>query len=383
MIQSKKSTQHNTQNTNTLPPTPQENKTKKRIIQTMKDLEAEAPVEEAAPDYPINDADSDCSGENHNDHSEHEHEPTEEAKLEFAKEENNAVWYLRFFVFLLLACVALAVCLSVYYVGTASEKEDFEQDFEDLGDKLVESFGLTIRQRFGIVENFALDLTSFVNNDANNSWPFVTLPDYERRAGNTARLADLTTLHMIVRVETEQRTAWDAYSNLNQGWFAEGFAIQQGIPVEDVEAPPIAPTIIMPTPEGEIVPDPGPGPFFPIWQTFPVIPVPLSNYNTLKVTPKPMTAVLESGKPVVRETVVIAGEDDPSYQLYEMFLETYESYGTKYEFDPASSLFFPGKFIHTLFPRLVGKGRKEILSLTVFQSFQSSIAWVIVRIEKL
>jgi hypothetical protein len=347
----KKSTQHNTQNTNTLPTTPQANETKKRLIPTMQDLEAEAPGEEAAPDYPINDADSNTSEENHNDHSEHEHESTKEAKLEFAKEENNAVWYLRLFVFLLLACVALAVCLSVYYVGTASEKEDFEQDFEDLGDKLVESFGLTIRQRFGIVENFALTLTSFVNNDANNSWPFVTLPDYERRAGNTARLADLTTLHLIVRVETEQRTAWDAYSNLNQGWFAEGFAIQQGIPVKDVEAPPIAPTILMPTPEGAVVPDPGPGPFFPIWQTFPVIPTPLSNFNTLKVTPKPMTAVLESGKPVIRESVVIADEDDPSYQLYKMFLETYESYGTKYEFDPASSLFFPGKFIYTWWER--------------------------------
>ncbi len=332
-----------------LPPTPQANKTKKTIIQTMNVLQAEAPGE-AVPDYPI------CA-ENyieHSEHSEHEHAPTEEAKLEFAKTENNAVWWLRGFVVLLLTCVALAVCLSVYYVGTASEKDDFEQDFGDLGDKLVESFGLTIRQRFGIVENFALDLTSFANNDANSSWPFVTLPDYERRAGSAARLADLTTLHLIVRVETEDRTAWDAYSNLNQGWYAEGFAVQQGIPVEEVEAVPISPTIIMPGPEG-FMPDPGPGPFFPLWQMFPVIPVPLSNINTMKGTPKPIGAVLESGKPVIRESVVLA-EDDPYYQVYGMFLRTYEKYGTKYEFDPASSLFFPGKFIYR-FSTPRGKGK--------------------------
>jgi hypothetical protein len=349
------------------------------MIQPMKDLAADDAPSEAALDHPTNeDADSDCSEENHNEHS--ENEPIEEVKLEFAKKENNAVWYLRISVFLLLMCVALAVCLSVYYVGVASEKEDFEQDFEDLGDKLVESFGLTIRQRFGIVENFALGLTSFVNNDANNSWPFVTFPDYERRAGSTARLADLTSLHLIVRVETEQRTAWDTYSNLNQGWYAEGFAVQQGIPVEDVEAGPIAPTIIAPTAEGTVGPDPGPGPFFPIWQSFPVIPVPLSNFNALKITPKPMGAVLASGKPVIRESVVLT-EDSDEYPLYNMFLKTYESYGTKYDFDPATSLFFPGKFVIHRFSTPRGKGERSF-SLTFFQSFQSSIAWVIVRIER-
>jgi hypothetical protein len=356
VIQSKKSTQHFTQNT-LPPPTPQANQTKKEednYPNEMKDLNAEAPGE-AAHDYPINDhSDSDCPEEKFTEHSEHEHAPIEEAMLEFAKKENSAVWWLRGFVFLLLTCVALAVCLSVYYVGTASEEDDFEQDFGDLGDKLVESFGLTIRQRFGIVKNFALGLTSFVNNDANNSWPFVTLPEYERRAGSTARLADLTTLHLIVRVETEERAAWDAYSNLNQGWYAEGFAVQQGIPVEDVEAPPIAPTIIMPGPEG-VMPDPGRGPFFPIWQTFPVVSMPLSNYNTMKVTPKPMGAVLESGKPVIRESVVLL-EDDPTHPLYSMFFKTYESYGTKYTFGPVSSLFFPGKFIFR-FPTPRGKGK--------------------------
>lgn len=108
------------------------------------------------------------------------HEP----KLQVAQGESRAVWYLRGSTFLILGTFALAVCLQIYFSYTKNEHESFERGFEDVRAKLVDSFDRTIQARFGIVEKFANDITahaSYAKETRNESWPFVTVPQFEVR----------------------------------------------------------------------------------------------------------------------------------------------------------------------------------------------------------
>ena len=142
-------------------------------------------------------------------------EPKEQDKL--AQTEDKAVWYLKLAVILVFVSVALVVCLGVYFGAKKGEEADFEDDFSDLSEKLVDSFQLAFRQRLGILEDFAYELTSFTL-DTNTSWPFVTLPDYERRGGRAARLADLLSIMFLPIVHAQDRDQWEKYVPDNMGW---------------------------------------------------------------------------------------------------------------------------------------------------------------------
>jgi hypothetical protein len=193
--------------------------------------------------------------------SEDNPEPTQEEQLVLAKKENRAVWYLRFTVFLLMGAVALAVCLTVFFGAKNSEQSDFEEDFADMSQKLVESFQVSFSQRLGIYEDFSYEITSYTL-DTNTSWPLVALPDFERRAGRTARLANMLSIIILPLVEAQVREEWENFANASFGWKAEGIALQQGVPVEDVEVPPLTPFIYQNGPDGR-EPAGGPGPYFP------------------------------------------------------------------------------------------------------------------------
>ena len=179
-------------------------------------------------------------------------------------------------VALVLLCVALAVCLVVYFFVRNAEKDDFENDFADVGDKLVESFELTLQQRMKVIEGFSLAVTSYALHHPNTTWPMVTLPDYEQRARNVAQLAYLFSINLLPLVKDENRVEWEHYSRQNGAWVAEGLAFQQGVQVDQVSAPPINPAI-MAFVDGKFGPNPHPGPYLPLWTQYPSITLPMTN----------------------------------------------------------------------------------------------------------
>ncbi|CAB9526094.1 Guanylate cyclase [Seminavis robusta] len=90
----------------------------------------------------------------------------------------------------------------------------------------------------------------------------------------------------------------------NVGWLVESLALQQGLPVEEVDAVPIGPVQLLT--EGGYVPTTPdmPGPYTPLWQTFPAhnLPIYNSNLNT-GVFVDPILALIESGEPVFTASV--------------------------------------------------------------------------------
>jgi hypothetical protein len=153
-----------------------------------------------------------------------------------------------------MACVVIAVCLTVYYLTRSSEKQDFEDDFVDLGGSVATSFESVVEQRFGILESFVAEITA----NSNQSMPFVTPIGYAYQADTVSRLAHVLFLKLIPRVERAQVGAWSAYMAANKGWKAEGIVIAAGIDPEDVNASPISPTILDIHSGGPPRPDKGP-----------------------------------------------------------------------------------------------------------------------------
>ncbi|CAB9497503.1 Receptor-type guanylate cyclase gcy [Seminavis robusta] len=276
--------------------------------------------------------------------------------LELAKKENMYVWYLRFVVTALLGAVALAVCLSVYFVTKRSEEADMENDFVDLSEKLVDTFEITFQQRFGIVDNFAQELTSYEKDAPNVTWPFVTMPDFERRAGRTAALADLFCILILPMVPAEQRVEWEHYAVANQGWRGEGLALQQGIPVEDVQVRQMEPRMAKFLPDGTIAPEDRPGPYFPIWQTFPAVNLEghtlLNLYRWSPLYTSSIDSVLQNKRPVLPASYDYWGapKDDIRRAVFNLYIVSYSRYSSQtYEDDPIMSFFYP------IFDRLDGE----------------------------
>ncbi|CAB9514588.1 unknown protein [Seminavis robusta] len=67
-------------------------------------------------------------------------------ELEVAKKEDRWVFWLRILTTLVLLAVAVTVCVVVYLEGRKSETKSFEQDFSDLGEKMVQSFEAKVEQ---------------------------------------------------------------------------------------------------------------------------------------------------------------------------------------------------------------------------------------------
>lgn len=283
-------------------------------------------------------------------------------KLRVAENENRAVWCLRFFVIFLLTSVALAICLTVYFTAKDGQQQDFEKGFDEVGVKVVESFELTLRQRVGIIENLAQDITAYENNSPNISFPFVTVPDFERRAHSIGKLASIMSAGIFAVIESEEREAWDAYSSnpKNQEWLAEGISVRTGIPLEEAKAQvtpsPIAPSIwgVFPGQDPPIGPETRPGPYVVQWQISPATTAVVYNLN-LATHPHYVDAI----KTVINEkqTVFPASYDftdpatrdtDPRRPMIQSFLASYESYGTgvTYDDDPILPLLVPSKWLH-------------------------------------
>ena len=290
-------------------------------------------------------------GDDYEDNQDNEQQEHHEDSL--ARRENRAVARLRVVAACVMIIVAVSVCIGVYIMSTAAEKADFEQDFAELGQKIVDSFGFTLQQRLGVVNNFGMSLTSYASQQKVNnvtSWPFVTLPDYAYRAGNSAQLADLMSLAAVCFVADDQREEWEHYASTHQDWMFEGMALRgEGDAVE-----PISETLIAPLHGGGGMGlDTTTGPYAAHWQAYPATPKVLINLN-MYAHPhytKPVHLLRGTGKPVFPPSYdfidPVQRAKDPRRPMIQSFIEVYESVnnaGVKYEEDAILALMYPGKY---------------------------------------
>lgn len=91
---------------------------------------------------------------------------------------------VRRIIYLSIFVVGIAVAFLVYYLVDKNEVESFEKQFHEDALQVLTSFTLTIDLAFGAMNAMALSMASHARS-TNQSWPFVTIPDFPARAETT------------------------------------------------------------------------------------------------------------------------------------------------------------------------------------------------------
>lgn len=179
-----------------------------------------------------------------------EHHEQGEDEKPLARTETRAVCLLRSLVLLVLCAAAGTTTALVYKYVQDQEYDDFCQAFAYDASKVLDSYGTHARKRMEALESFSVSLTHTAvkrekklndrahrNNNTtgylqettgttSTSFPFVTEPDFARRASYTLESAEVLGAMWAPRVEAVELADWEAYAVENQDWLQDSIAFQ-------------------------------------------------------------------------------------------------------------------------------------------------------------
>jgi hypothetical protein len=144
-----------------------------------------------------------------------------------ARRETKIVNVLRVLVLLLLLITAALTSIGVYFYTSNEETHNFETGYQANAQRIVESFHDAVERRLGAINSMATAITSY-SLDAKQTFPFVTIPNFEIRGSDLRLQADATSIVWLPLVTDEARAAWEEYALSNRSQMDKAF-------VEDVK----------------------------------------------------------------------------------------------------------------------------------------------------
>jgi len=128
---------------------------------------------------------------------------------ELARKESQDVCRLRCLVILVLAMTAAAVSVVIYLTTKKGEDEEFETQYEAATKKIMDSFA-DILTSLGSISGLGVALTA-ESVDYQHHWPFISLSNFQERAGNARHLSRSLFVATSPLVELEHFEEWDEY----------------------------------------------------------------------------------------------------------------------------------------------------------------------------
>ena len=316
---------------------------------------------------------------------------SKEEEEELAAKETRNVFRLRVLVILVLLLAGCAVAVVVFIVASKGETEQSNSHYEGSAQKIISSFEQVVSQKVAAITSLAVTLTAYARSQ-NDTWPFVTMNDFQQRSAMVRSLSDCLFLELLPIVTDENRAAYEAYALKNKGWLDDGRAWQDQLhlgfstsrrELEATENVPrkmqdggvfgsatsggvtgnqvlnftngkqgastIANQIFTLDSNWKPVVDPGPGPYTPIWESSPILPSPrdLVNYN-LRHYPwygPFINQTLRTGQIALGGIVMSAPGDIAALDLSTSFFAFIISFAAgksvNYTGDPMSSIYIP------------------------------------------
>jgi hypothetical protein len=123
--------------------------------------------------------------------------------------------------------------------------------FEGSASRVVQSFENILEQKIAAIAAFGVTITaSAVAN--NNTWPFVTIDQFQQRSASSRSLSGCLFLQMAPIITDNTRVSWEEYSNENRGWLTEarlyqaekGLGLDSGGPESTLTTTIINPVIV-------------------------------------------------------------------------------------------------------------------------------------------
>jgi hypothetical protein len=147
-------------------------------------------------------------------------------QVTIAKQETKDVVRLKLLVLLVLIISAGAVASFIYLYLKWVEEKAFCDEFHDHADKILQSVGSTVDNILGSFDSLAVSTISLARA-TNQTWPFVTLPDFAVRMSKVLPLSRTFVMQMLPLVTPSQRDEWEAYTVQNDYWVNESIEVQR------------------------------------------------------------------------------------------------------------------------------------------------------------
>ena len=287
-----------------------------------------------------------------------------------ASSETKQVNTIRVIVLLVLFAAAALVSVLIFFLTRDAEQEEFERAFEGNAKKVIFSFRDIVKEKFAAISSLGVSFTSFARAQSADSegWPFVTMNDFQQRAKSSKQLSGALFLELLPIIHEKDRVRWENYSLSNADWINEGYKYQESLRApsnqndheqdyngthrslssEQVDfSSGIGSKIYRFGGEFGVEPERGPGPFFPVWQSSPVLGRHLVNWNVFSYPPyvPGIQIATENGEMALGGIDVAAPGYSNDEDLTTSFFAIIQSFAAgkdvMYKGDPMSSVYVP------------------------------------------
>eukprot|EP00934_Nitzschia_sp_Nitz4_P004266 Nitzschia sp. Nitz4//scaffold216_size36101//31917//35797//NITZ4_007786-RA/size36101-snap-gene-0.13-mRNA-1//1//CDS//3329542209//4256//frame0 len=299
-------------------------------------------------------------------------------KQSLTKRETEQVFRLRVLVIAILFAAAGSVSFTIYKLTHNSEVDEFKSQYYSVAEKIIESFQETMVQ-ISAVSGLAVAATAH-SQDANEVWPFITLSNFQERAGSAIALSGAVFLSISPLVQTEELALWEEYVRSDENaWIDEGLSYQQAKGLNDFHDPAQVDKTWLTLDKvdpihsyssaGKPQLSQTSGPFLPQWQTSPVLQSSVVNENLFEEESfaSIVRDCIENEAAVLGGFVMSPAGNVSSSNMHTAFFATIQSIAAgrqkDYQGDPMSHLVIP------IFDKLTGTDR------TVMAVLRSTIHW--------
>lgn len=267
-----------------------------------------------------------------------------------ADRETRAVTWLRATVLTVLSVATVCVSASVYCRSKHAQHQEFVAAFEDTSSVVLDAFQA---QPLEHLQALGVDFMSH-SRYSQSTWPEVVLPDFAQHAAAVSSAASLMILPVV---EASGLSDWEAFSVAQQGWLQEEESdTKVSSHFEDATTTANLAIVRRLQNESSGIADhvfdfdgavTGPGPFLPLWETFPVTNNLTTWVNMDLLAVKRMEAALkhamEGKQPVVGGVLNFAPDStsEPEPIQLDLLLKAIMGPHTAYYAEPVSPVILP------------------------------------------
>jgi class 3 adenylate cyclase len=162
-------------------------------------------------------------------------------------------------------CFSVCLPVLIYLRWRQNEVDAFEASFLTLSATFMNSVQIRLAEKFSAVDSLGRAFTSYELN-SNESWPLVTIPDFELRGKHVRELGDMLSVGIHPLVNSGMRETWENYTALNTDWFGQAKSKCGAGTGQNLEFPE---GIFRLDGESGFVVDDSAGPYLPTWQLTP------------------------------------------------------------------------------------------------------------------
>jgi hypothetical protein len=135
----------------------------------------------------------------------------EASKLRLSKGETKSLVQLKLGALIVLIVTAAGIAISVFFFMSAAEQQEFNQEFYNEANKVLESVGTSTSRSLGILDSYAVVASSYTNF-GNRSFPNITIPNFAIRAAKYRSACGGIIFSHLPIVTADKRVAWEAYA---------------------------------------------------------------------------------------------------------------------------------------------------------------------------